>query len=193
MALPNRTKMSVEEYLQLDRDSYETRYEYIDGQITMLAGGTTNHSTIQANLIQAIGNALGDDGPCNVLTSDSRVRLSEQRYVYPDVSVICDDRDRGLTDSVQFPRVVVEVLSPSTERYDRGRKLTYYRACPSIQEYLLVHTQEVWVELHRREKQNLWTYWIFEQQDVIELASLNIRIPVAALYKHTIFPDRQST
>ena len=136
MALSHDTTMSVEEYLQLDRSSIEARYEYIDGYVTMLAGGTLDHATIGANIISILRRSLRGS-PCRVFTSDARVRLSKTRFVYPDATVSCDEQDRGQNDNVQSPRLVVEVLSPSTEGYDRGRKFGFYRECPTIQEYLI--------------------------------------------------------
>ena len=111
MALPNRPTMSVEDYLALDRSSREARYEYIDGVATLLAGGTADHATICVNLTSLQHSALRGK-ECRVYNSDLRVRLSRTRYVYPDLSVSCDTRDRGQTDTLQSPRLVIEVLSP---------------------------------------------------------------------------------
>src|SRR5437763_33372 len=120
MALSHDPLMSVEEYLQLDRSSTEARFEYIDGYVTMLAGGTLDHATIGANIITILRRSLRGS-PCRVFTSDARVRLSLTRFVYPDATVSCDEQDRGQSDNVQSPRLVVEVVSRSTEGYDRGR------------------------------------------------------------------------
>jgi Uma2 family endonuclease len=190
-ALPRRSTMSVEEYLQLDRSSIDTRYEYIDGHVIMMAGGTLDHATISANIISVLRNLLRGS-PCRVFTTDARVRISETRYVYPDVSVSCDTQDRGRVDIVQFPRLIVEALSPSTEATDRGRKLAYYRQCPTVQEYMLVNYQYPSVELYRREKNTLWTYHVLEDDDDIELASLGVRFPVTAVYEDVVFPPEEN-
>ena len=124
MALSHDPWMSIEEYLQLDRSSIERRYEYIDGYVTMLAGGTLDHASISANIISILRRSLRGS-TCRVFTSDARVRLSKTRFVYPDASVSCDEHDRGQSDNVQSPRLVVEVLSPGTEGYDRGRKFGF--------------------------------------------------------------------
>ncbi len=105
MALQHHYVMSVEEYLQLDRNS-ENRYEYIDGYVTMMSGGTLDHATIGANVISILRGLLRGS-PCRVFTSDARVRLSEERYVYPDATVSCSEQDRGQVDSVQQPRFIV--------------------------------------------------------------------------------------
>src|SRR5690349_19246068 len=148
-ALPNRPHMSVEEYFQLERDNRETRYEYIDGIVTMLAGGTADHSTISVNIASILQRLLRAS-PCRVYNSDLRVRLLERRYVYPDISISCHERDRGRIDTVQFPRLIIEVLSPSTKEYDRGTKFTYYRECPTVQEYVLIDTQRPLIEIYRK-------------------------------------------
>src|SRR6202048_2869317 len=93
-AQSNFPKMSVEEYFKLDDNSLETKYEFIDGKVNMLAGGTADHSTINGNILAALKNALRG-GPCRIHGSDLKVRLSEERFVYPDISVSCDPRDRG--------------------------------------------------------------------------------------------------
>lgn len=186
MAQPHWSMMSVEEYLQLDRSSLETRYEYVDGHITMMAGGTADHATIGANVISILHGLLRGS-PCRVFTSDLRVQLNESRYVYPDVSVSCDERDRGRVDIVQSPRVVVEVLSPGTEAYDRGKKFRLYRQCATIQEYVLIDTQEQRVEIYRRQKSMLWPLYIFEENTDVDLVSLGIRFPIASVYENVEF------
>jgi Uma2 family endonuclease len=189
VAVSRRSSMSVDEYLALDRSSLEACYEYIDGHAYMLAGDTANHSAISFNITSAIHSRLRD--PCRIYNSDLRVRLSETRYVYPDASVSCDPRDRGQVDIVQYPRLIVEVLSPGTEAYDRGRKFSYYRACPTLQEYVLVDTQHQAIEVYRRETDTLWALRPFGPDDEVELASLGIRFPVAAAYRDVVLPDEE--
>src|SRR6266700_4200088 len=181
MALPKNSMISVEEYFQFDEDSYEARYEYIDGHLRMLAGGTPNHAKISINISTVLNTALSE-GSCSVYSSDIRVRLSESRYVYPDVTVACDEQQQGDGNMLLYPRLAVEVLSPSTEAYDRGEKFTYYRECSTIQEYVLVNTQRPFIEVFRREANNFWMYHAFESGEEVELASLNVRFPVMEVY-----------
>src|SRR6185437_17008360 len=185
------TAMSIEEYLTLDRNSLEARYEFIDGHAYLLACGTANHSIIGVNIISTIHSLLGDS-PCCVFNSDLRVRLSETRYVYPDATVSCDKRDRGQIDTIQYPQLTIEELSPSTEAYDRGRKFGYYRACPTMQEYVLVDTQRQAIEVYRRETDALWTLHPFGPGDEVELASLGVHFPVAEAYQDVVFPDEET-
>lgn len=187
MALQHHPSMTVEEYLQLDRQSIEAKYEYIDGHAYMLAGGTPNHAKISGNIVTAFNNLLAHRS-CGVYTSDARVRLSETRFVYPDITVSCDGRDQTQEETIQYPKVVVEVLSPSTERYDRGRKFAHYQQCPSIQEYMLVDTLRQWIEVFKHERSNLWIYRSFGAEDTLELASLDIQISVASVYRNVILP-----
>jgi Uma2 family endonuclease len=183
---------SVEEYLKIDEDSYEARYEYIDGDIRMLAGGTNNHSKIAGNITTILNNLLSES-TCSVYTSDGRVQLSASRYVYPDITVSCDEREQGDDKTLLYPRLIVEILSPSTEAYDRSNKLRYYRECPTIQEYMLVDTQQPFIEVFRREENNFWTYRAFESDDIVELACLDVRFPVSEAYRKVKFPDTHPT
>lgn len=180
--------MSVEEYLTLDRSSLEARYEFVDGYAYLFVGGTANHSAIGVNVISAIHSLLRDS-PCRIYNSDLRVRLAETRYVYPDATVTCDARDRGQIDTIEYPRLAVEVLSSSTEGYDRGRKFGYYRACPTMQEYVLVDTERQAIEVYRRETDSLWTLHPFGPGDEVELASLGIHFPIAGAYRDVVFPE----
>src|SRR5205085_2818730 len=169
---PYRASMSVEEYLALDRTSQDARYEYIDGIVTMLAGGTTNHSRISVNIASELRTALRGK-LCQAFNSDLKVSISRTRYVYPDVSVSCDPRDlKEKGDIIYHPCVVIEVLSPHTEANDRRQKFTYYRACPSVQEYVLVSTDEQAVDVYRRATEKLWTLHLFEAGDEVELKSI---------------------
>ncbi|HVB73340.1 MAG TPA: Uma2 family endonuclease [Ktedonobacteraceae bacterium] len=185
----HRLLMSVEEYLELDRTSQDARYEFIDGVVTLLAGGTTNHSRICVNIVSQLHDALRGMA-CQIFNSDLRVSVSGSRYVYPDASVSCDVRDlQGEEDILYSPRVIVEVLSPSTEAKDRGKKFSYYRGCSSIQEYVLISTQEQAIDIFRRQTDKLWTFHLFGPDDEVELKSLNIRFPIAAVYENVTFPE----
>jgi Uma2 family endonuclease len=186
-ALPNRLTMSVEEYLALDRNSTETRYEYIDGHVTMMAGGTLDHATISLNMASTLRGLLRGSS-CRVFPSDTRVRLSATRYVLPDITVSCDGRDRGRVDVIQYSHLVFEVLSPSTEDYNRGRKFTYYRECPTIQEYVMVNTEYQAVEICRRARNDLWSFHVFRSGEDVELASLGVRFPITAVYEDVTLP-----
>ncbi|HCF86607.1 MAG TPA: hypothetical protein DEV72_15570 [Ktedonobacter sp.] len=181
MALEHRQTMTVEEYFLLERSNPDTCYEYVDGSIYALAGGTFNHDTIKSN-IQRILWGLLRGGKCRVYSSDIKVYISKERYFHPDVTVTCDPRDRGAGDLLQSPRLVVEVLSPSTELKDRTWKLQNYIAHPTIEEYILVSTRSLKIELYRKE-QNKWVYYAFGANDDLDLDCLGVHFPVAEAYE----------
>lgn len=196
VAQPSRLpqRMSVDEWRELERTSHDSKHEYVNGWVYTIAGGSLAHSRIALNVCNALENALAAVGkPCFVYNSDAAVRLSSRRYTYPDASVTCDERDQSTPDKteVQFPGVIVEVLSASTEAYDRGEKFGYYRACPYVQEYVLVATRYQTIEVYRRTDTDIrWTYDAYGPGEEIEFASLNIFLPMAALYRNAGVPER---
>jgi len=132
MAQREYPNIHIDDYLTLDQSSQNARYEYLEGELRMLAGGSTDHSTITTNLTGILHRLLEDE-TCKVYNSDMQLQLSVSRYVYPDITVTCDPRDQEPEDNrIRYPSVVVEVLSPSTEVTDRGKKLLYYQAHPTI-------------------------------------------------------------
>jgi Uma2 family endonuclease len=188
VAQPHRQRMTVEEYLELDRRSPDVRYEYIDGQVYLMTGGSAAHALIIANLIREIGIQLRG-GPCKVFSSDVKVCVSETRYLCPDITVSCDERDRQVgVEMLKYPRFVIEVLSPSTEQRDRHKKSNLYRAMPAIEEYALVESQVQAVEVYRRMPNSFWGFAHFEAGDRIEFVSLGITLPLEAVYEDVIFP-----
>lgn len=190
MALEHTPIMSVEEYFRLEENNPDARYEYLDGYVYMMSGGSANHATIGGN-IYAILKSLLRGGPCRAYNSDMKVRVSETRYFHPDITVSCDTRDRGTADFIQSPRLVVEVLSPTTEAFDRGRKLQCYTACPTIEEYLLVDPRFMRIEIYRKE-QKKWIYDAFEAGDEVELASLGVHFPVIDAYEDVVFEKERN-
>ncbi|HLG64618.1 MAG TPA: Uma2 family endonuclease [Ktedonosporobacter sp.] len=178
--------MSFEAYLALIEQDPEHSYEYLDGRVYMMTGGSPDHAIIGSNLNALLQTSLRGRR-CIVYNSDVYVQLSEHYRVCPDVTVSCDPRDRGAQDAIRFPTVVAEVLSPGTEALDRGQKSLQYRLCPSIQEYLLVSSEFPLVEVFRREKQGFWSLYTLVLHDTIELNSLGLRLSVADVYHNTSF------
>ena len=181
MALPKYPIMDVEDYLILDRNSKNARYEYLDGDLRMLAGGSTYHSAIIANLTITIGRFL-ENSPCCVYNSDIRLQLSESRYFHPDVTVSCDEHDQELDDMIHSPCLVIEVLSPTTEVNDRGEKFSYYQECPTIQDYVLVDSQSIRIEVYHREEDG-WKLHTYGPGSTVKLESLGIQFPIDAIYR----------
>ena len=179
--------MTVEEYFQLEENDPDTRYEYIDGHVYAMAGGTANHDTIKSNMQRILWNLLRGS-KCRVYSSDMKVYISETRYFHPDVIVTCDPRDRGTVQAIQFPRLVVEVLSLTTELRDRTWKLKNYRTHPTIEEYVLADSQSCKIEIYHKEN-NKWIYEAFENTDEITLNSLGVHFPLANAYTDVEFEE----
>lgn len=143
--------MSYAEYLAFEEAS-ETKHEYLDGEVFAMAGGTITHSALAMAVGTALSNALRDRR-CRVLSSDARVRSKKTRLAtYPDVTVVCQSIEVDDDDAhgVLNPTLIVEVLSESTEGYDRGAKAAHYRRIPSLREYVLVSQREPLIEVYRR-------------------------------------------
>jgi Uma2 family endonuclease len=185
VALPNNILMSAEEYLVWEA-TQEERYEYWDGEVVMMSGATRNHNRISLNFSKLLDNALADRS-CEVYIVDVKVQVEPgQKYFYPDVVVTCDQRD---TDPqwVQFPCLIIEVLSPSTEAADRGKKFAKYRQSPTLQEYVLVQVTQPGVEVFRRNEQGKWVLSEYNLGDILRLESLDVEIAIAHLYRQVQF------
>ena len=180
----HKERISLEEYFEILQKDPEHAYEYLDGEIYMMTGGTPDHAIITSNVIGILKGALRGRG-CIVYSSDLYVQLSEKHRVCPDVTVSCDPRDRGAEDAIHYPTLVVEVLSPTTEARDRGQKALQYRACSSIQEYLLVSSDAQIIELVRRERNGFWMLQTLSPGDSLELTSVSVRFPVGDVYEDT--------
>lgn len=188
-ANPQRHWMSVEEYLELDRNSPDTRYEYLDGEVIAMAGGSIDHGRIALNIAKWLDDRL--EHPCHVHTSDIKVRLNASRYTYPDVHVSCEESDwQGKLEAVYAPKLIVEVLSPTTEAYDRGKKFLYYQELASLQEYMLINWQRQVVETYRREN-GKWFYQHYEPGEDVEFASLGLAIPMSMIYARSTVPVKE--
>ncbi|BFM39970.1 Uma2 family endonuclease [Synechocystis sp. LKSZ1] len=175
--------MSPEAYLAWE-EQQDTRYEYIDGAIIAMVGGTIPHNDIAINLLLALRSHLQKRG-CRVNMSDVKVRSPKQnRYFYPDLVVSCHPDDQQATKWIQHPKVMIEVLSPSTASYDRTHKLRCYRQLPSLQEYLLINTDQILVEMYQRQSAEMWGYRDFESDDTLLIASIDFACPVTVIYEN---------
>ncbi|HEX3582641.1 MAG TPA: Uma2 family endonuclease [Thermoanaerobaculia bacterium] len=182
-------RLSPEEYLRLERAA-EWKSEYIDGEMFAMAGASPRHGFIVGNLVRELGN-LVRQGPCNVASSDLRVATDVHRhYTYPDVVVICDPLEfvDGHRDTVTNPTLIAEVLSESTQNYDRGEKFERYRAVPSLAEYLLVAQDRTHVELYTRQPGGEWVLREWNDGGAeVELASVHCRLRIAEVYAKVVF------
>lgn len=194
---PQGGLMTFENFKKLSQIYSNVKYEYIDGIAYLMAGGSVEHDRISRNTAHAIERQFGN-GPCHVCGSDVQVLIGvredgKKHYVFPDVTVSCNgtDRRRGNT-LIESPKLVVEVLSPSTEAKDRGVKLKAYKAHPTVQEYLLISQFARHIEVYRRNPGNAatWTYSVYGEEDaVIELASLGLQITMDEVYQGIDFTE----
>lgn len=183
------TKVSAEEYLALERAA-ELRSEYYDGEIVAMSGGSARHSTVKVNLTREISNALRGR-PCQAFDSDLRVRVASRLYTYPDLTVLCGEPKflDECQDVLVNPTVILEVLSPSTEVYDRGVKLQRYRSIESLQDYILVSQDQMRIEQYTRGEGNVWTFRDYQgASETLRIDSIGISLPVAGIYERVEFP-----
>ncbi len=152
-----QTIYTEDEYFEFERKNFG-RWEYVNGEIRAMSGGTANHSTIAGNIIRVLGNALVPKG-CRVFGSDMRVHTGDGINTFPDVSVVCGPLSfhRSRTDTLANPLLIVEVLSDSTEAYDRGEKFRHYQTIPTCTDYLLISQHEARAELYTR-REGYWEY-----------------------------------
>ncbi len=184
-------RMSVREYFALDYTFPDAKYEYQDGKVRLMSGRTKAHDDIAFNTRFALKQQFLS-GPCSVQGSDMRVQVSETAYFFPDVTITCDvDERRRDSKMIRSPRVVVEVLSPSTEKKDRNDKLRAYQACPTIQEIVLIDQFAPHVEIFRRREEDSceWDHVFYEEGQEVELASVDVRIPIEEIYSGIDFDE----
>jgi Uma2 family endonuclease len=185
VALPDRLFMSAAEYLDWE-PTQEDRYEYWDGEVVAMSGGTRNHNRISLNFSKILDDAL-INRDCDVYIADVKVQVEPGRkYFYPDVVVTCDQGDDD-AQIVQFPCLIIEVLSPSTEAIDRGAKFARYRQFQSLQEYVLVQVDRPKVEVFRRNDRNQWVLSEYDLDDRLLLESIGVEIAIADLYRQVQF------
>lgn len=177
--------MTPDEFLEWEETQTE-RHEYLDGVIRAMSGGSLDHNQIVANITKITGVHL-EGTPCRSLTSSQRVQSESVRsYFYPDVVIVCEEPKLGKGDSILNPLVIFEVLSPSTEKYDRYEKFRRYQAIKSLQEYFLIRQDAAIVEAYRRMKGKAWTttaYSVYVGLDtLLTVESANISFPLRAIY-----------
>ncbi len=178
--------MTPQDYLEWEK-SKELRYEYIDGEVFAMTGGTKPHNRIALNLATALNSFLAEKD-CDIYIADVKVQISPSGpYHYPDVMVTCDARDKESNDLVQYPCLIVEVLSPSTEAMDRGKKFTRYRQLTTLKEYVLIQSDEIRVECFRRNEEGLWVLRSYEAEDTLNLTSIGFSLTVKELYRKVKF------
>lgn len=186
VALPDRLLMTYEEYLAWE-STQEMRHEFCDGEVIAMAGGSRNHNRVSGNFFKLLDEKFADRS-CEVYIADVKVQVKPRRkYFYPDVVVTCDERDRQDAQLVSFPCLIIEVISPSTEAFDRGFKFSQYRSLETLQEYVLVQVEHPIVEIFQRNEQGHWVFFEYGIGDRLFLKSVNVEIVVSDIYRQIQF------
>jgi len=187
-------KITLEEYVELER-STNTKYEYHDGEVFALAGGKLNHSRLCSRILVELTNQLkSKKSNCEVFNSDTKLHTEKfNKYFYPDTMVVCGDfqHPENFEDAITNPTLIVEVLSDSTEAYDRGEKFKKYQSLPTFLEYVLISQYKPLVEVFYRESNsNIWQINYYEGLEAtFKLQSLSIEITMKALYEGVVFKE----
>ncbi|MEH2107964.1 Uma2 family endonuclease [Nostoc sp.] len=180
--------ISPEEYLEGEKVS-EIKHEYIDGQVYAMAGASDAHVTVSMNVSMLLRNHLRGGG-CRVYMLDMKAQIEViNRYFYPDVMVTFDTRDKEFEYFKCYPSLIIEVLSESTEGYDRGKKFASYRHLESLQEYVLISPDRMSVECFRRNADGQWVLYPYEKGEEVHLASVDFRCAIAEIYEDVILID----
>jgi Uma2 family endonuclease len=187
IALSDSYYLTPEEYLKLEETS-PIKHEYIDGQAYAMAGTTDTHNTIALNLASLIRNHLRGSN-CRVYFADIKAKIEKRnRFYYPDLLVTCDPKDRETPTYKRFPKLIIEILSDSTEAFDRGDKFNDYQTLDSLQEYVLVDSKQQRVETYQRDTIGRWLYQSHTPiNQNIPLQSLDLTLDITALYEDVEF------
>lgn len=178
---------TVEQYLSYERNM-SGKHEFLDGQVYAMSGGSPNHNRISASVTRHIGEQVIGHG-CQVFSSDQRVKTSNNHYTYPDLTLVCGKPEFGEEDTLLNPTFLLEVLSPSTEVYDRGEKAQRYRGLDSLQEYALIAQDRPHVEVYTRQPGS--DKWLLSEADGLDaeiaFRSINAALPLRDLYEQIDF------
>ncbi|MGB5962026.1 MAG: Uma2 family endonuclease [Coleofasciculaceae cyanobacterium] len=187
IASPQQPYLTPEEYLNIEEQN-PIKHEYIDGQIYAMAGASDAHVTIAGNLFALLRSHLRGSG-CRVYISDMKARIETlNRFYYPDVMVTCDSRDQETPTYKRFPTLIIEVLSDSTEAFDRGDKFADYQEISSLREYVLINSKRQRIECFRRNDEGLWVLQSYTaEQRLFKLNSINFEGRLEALYEDVTF------
>jgi Uma2 family endonuclease len=175
-----------EDYFVWEEQQLE-RHELIDGRVYAMTGGTQNHSEIKLNIGSLVKPHLRGSR-CRVFNSDLKVNiLNTSNYTYPDLSVTCDDRDRENAMYITYPCLIVEVLSDSTEAYDRGKKFEKYRRNPNLVDYVLASSDEMAIDIYHKKDTGEWVILSYRSGDLVELKSIDLSVPIEQFYEEIVF------
>lgn len=190
MSAAPKVKLTPEQYLAIERQA-EYRSEFYNGEMFAMAGASREHNRVKENLVIEIGSRLKGSG-CESFSSDMRVKVAATGlYTYPDVVIVCGQAEfeDAAVDTLTNPRVVVEVLSESTEKFDRGKMFRHYKQIPSLQEYVLVAQDEPAIDRFVRQPNGDWAQSSVEGlESEFAFAAVPVKIPLADIYAGVSFP-----
>lgn len=174
---------SPKDYLEIEKTN-PIKHEYRQGLIYAMAGASKAHVIITLNLASLLRNHVRNTS-CLTYIADTKVRIeTADVFYYPDVTVTCDERDRtSEEDFIRYPRLIVEVLSPKTEAFDRGDKFEDYKILETLEEYFLISQNEMKVECYRRNQEGNWVLYTYREGEEVRLASVDFNCAIAALYE----------
>ncbi|BAZ68458.1 MAG: Uma2 family endonuclease [Pelatocladus maniniholoensis HA4357-MV3] len=180
--------LSPEEYLETEKSS-PIKHEYIQGQIYAMSGASDAHVTITANLVTLLRNHIRGTG-CRVYVADMKTRIETLNiFYYPDIMVTCDQRDTKFEYFKCYPSLIIEVLSPSTEAFDRGDKFNDYQELKTLQEYVLISQTRQRVDCFRRNSEGRWVLYSYRENQDLELTSVNFSCSVVQVYEDVLFSE----
>ena len=190
MLEPLVERLSPQEYLDLEARS-DIKHEYIDGEVYAMAGSSDDHAAIVINLSALLKSHLRG-GRCRHFVQDLKAQITRRsRYYYPDLMVTCDDRDKLDRYVKRHYKMIIEVLSDSTERFDRGKKFEDYRRSPLLEEYVLISQNRMNVEVYRRNAAGRWELQAYHEGDRVELVSVGLEFAIADLYEDVTLPPEE--
>jgi Uma2 family endonuclease len=193
-ALPHSQKMSEAEYLEFERAS-ETKHEFLNGEVFDMAGASREHNLIAGSTYASLYSQTLDRN-CEVYQSDMRLKVKATGLLtYPDITVVCGKPEltTDALDTLVNPQVIIEVLSPTTEAYDRGKKFKHYSQIASLQEYVLISQDTPRIERFLRQEVGKWEYEdVRALEGIIELSSIEYSLKLADVYKKIVFTDEET-
>ncbi|XWK88354.1 MAG: Uma2 family endonuclease [Phormidium sp.] len=190
VATPQPKYMTPQEYLDWE-EQQPIKYEYINGEVYAMTGGTLAHNSIALNLASNLKTHVRGKG-CKVFMADAKLGVSENGpFHYPDVMVTCDERDRNAKKVIYHPSIIVEVLSPSTESFDRGKKFQQYRRISTLKEYVLISAEQVTVEVFRLNDRGIWELYTYIEGEEIYLSSFDFRCAIELLYEDVVLETEE--
>lgn len=192
MGIPKlRLKISVQDYLEAEKNR-DVRHEYIDGEIYAMAGTSKSHNRIIVTLLNKLSAHLRGSG-CEPFFVDIKVRVERlRRFYYPDIVIVCDEDNENEYYATK-PKIIVEILSPSTSLTDRREKMFAYKEIESLAEYVLIEQDKMYAEVYRRrENSDLWDWIEFFPDEEVELAAVDFRMAVKDIYEGVELPEKKS-